>query len=90
MFNSRMHLIADFLGKHPVKGRRVIGFDNLDRNIAMLKEGVLDIIIAQHARGQSREAVRILSDHILKHKQPAVRDTYIHMDILTRLNIENY
>ena len=90
MFNSRIHLIEKYLSENPLTGRRVIGFDNLDRNLAMLDEGLVDIIIAQHTEAQSRDAVQLLSDHILLKKRPAVRDAYMHMDILTRLNTDNY
>lgn len=90
MFNSRIHLISGYLSSNPLEGRRVIGFDNLDRNLAMLGEGLVDIIIAQHTEAQSLNAVRILSDYILMQKRPAIRDAYMHMDILTRLNLDNY
>lgn len=90
MFNSRVHLIAPFLASRPDPLRRVIGFDNLNGNIEMLKSGLADIIISQHTENQSAGAVRLLSDFILMHKSPAIRDNYMHMDILTRLNIENY
>ena len=90
MFNSRVHLIAPFLASHPDPLRRVIGFDNLDANIEMLKSGLVDIIISQHTESQSAGAVAVLSDLVLMHKSPLVRDNYMHMDILTRLNYENY
>lgn len=90
MFNSRIHLIADFLAKHPDLERRVIGFDNLDANVEALRQGSVGVLIAQHTEDQSRQAVSVLADCILMHKVPANRDFYMHMDILTRLNVENY
>ena len=90
MFNSRVHLISRFLRDHRDEGRTVVGFDDLEKNIEMLKDGVLSILIAQHTEKQSRDAVNILSDHIMVHKDPANCDNYVHMDILTALNIENY
>ena len=90
MFNSRVHLLADFLSSHPEPGRRIIGFDSLDKNMEILKDGTIDALIAQHTENQSFRAVVSLADYILVHKSPALRDNYVHMDILTRLNIENY
>lgn len=90
MFNSRIHLIADFLRDNPSPGRRVIGFDNLDRNIEVLREGLVTLLIAHHAELQSHKAVLTLSDYILVGKRPLNRDNYVHMDILSRLNIDNY
>lgn len=90
MFNSRIHLIADYLRRNPSPGRRVIGFDNLDRNIEILRDGLVTLLIAQHTERQSHNAVLTLSDYILVGKKPISRDNYVHMDILTRLNIDNY
>ena len=72
MFNSRIHLITDFLRKHPSEDRRVIGFDNLEKNV------------------EAFQAVTTMADYIVKGKKPVSRDNYAHMDILSRLNIDNY
>ena len=90
MFNSRVHLLARYLVSHPLAGRRVIGFDDLEKNMDMLKAGLVDILIAQHTENLSRLAVSTLTDFLLMHKEPARRDNYMHMDILTRFNEENY
>lgn len=89
-FNSRIHLINDFLATHPCKGRRVIGFDNLDRNIEALKEGNVTLLITHHTEKQAQSAVSALANQIIVGKKPEKRDNHAHMDILTRLNLENY
>lgn len=90
MLNSRINLISNYLASHPVDGRRVIGFDSIPSNLRMLDRGVVDILIAQHTEVQSRHAVQYLADYLVMKKCPAERDTYMHMDILTRLNQEYY
>lgn len=90
MFNSRIHLVSDYLLSHPLPGRRVIGFDDLDGNMEALKHGAVTLLIAQHSDQQSRKAVNVLSDYILMHKQPSAKDNYMHMDILTKYNMEDY
>lgn len=90
MLNSRIHLASRYLAKHREEGSRVIGFDNLSRNLDMLEEGLADVLIAQHTDVQSRHAVQYMADYLVMHKRPAERDTYMHMDILTRMNQENY
>lgn len=90
MFNSRIHLISEFLAGNKPEGAVVIGFDALEKNLAMLRDGHLNILIAQHTEKQSRDAVLILSDYIMMHKTPSRRDNFVHMDILTSLNVENY
>ena len=90
MFNSRVHLLARYLADHPVEGRRTIGFDDLENNMQMLRSGELSILISQRTENQSRSAVVALADYILLKKKPAKRDNYMHMDILTRYNQDNY
>lgn len=90
MFNSRIHLIAEYLKEHPEDGRRVIGFDNLDKNVVAVREGIVDVLISEHIEDQTRQAVMTLSDYILMYKNPSSKDNYMHMDILTDMNLENY
>ncbi|MCR5549217.1 MAG: substrate-binding domain-containing protein [Bacteroidales bacterium] len=90
MMSSRIHLIGKYLADHPIEGGRVIGFDNLEKNIALLQEGLINILITQRTENQSRYAVISLADRLLIGRLPARRDNYMHMDILTRYNQENY
>ncbi len=90
MFNSRIHLIADWLKAHPVKGRRVIGFDNMEKNLEAVRSDIVSILIAEHVEDQTFKAVHALSDYILMHKSIPMRDNYMHMDILTKYNLEHY
>lgn len=90
MFNSRVHLICDYLKKNPVKNRTVIGFDNLAKNIQALKDGVINGLICQHTEMQSYNAVTTLADYLIMKKRPERKDNYMHMDILTMLNADNY
>lgn len=90
MFNSRIHLIVPFLERHPFPGRRVIGFDNLKANIEALENGTVTMLIAQHPEKQVQEAVHILSDFLVFKRKPEKPDNHMHMDILTRYNIEDY
>ena len=90
MFNSRIHLIVPWLEAHPRPGRRVVGFDNLAANIAALRRGTVSALIAHHPDEQVRLAINALADILLLKKAPARRDNFMHMDILTRYNVEYY
>ena len=90
MFNSRIHLAAPYLAAHPVDGRRVVGFDDLEPNMRALSSGSVTLLIAQHTELQSMNAVSTLVDCIIMHKTPSCRDNYMHMDILTAYNQDNY
>lgn len=89
-FNSRLYLIAQSLAEHPTPGRMVIGFDALEQNLDMLREGLAGVIIAQHIDVQATKAVEILSDYILTLKMPENKNNYTHIDILTKYNIDHY
>lgn len=90
MFNSRIHLIVPWLEAHPRPGRRVVGFDNLAANLAALRRGTVSALIAQHPDEQARMAIESLADLLLLKKEPVRRDNFMHMDILTRYNVEYY
>lgn len=88
MFNSRIYLVAPFIEKNYVEGLRVVGFDNLDANVAALKKGCVTMLIAQHPDQQVAQAIQTLSEFITLKKRPARRDNLVHMDILTRYNAD--
>ena len=88
MFNSRIYLVAPFIEKNYVEGLRVVGFDNLDANVAALKKGCVTMLIAQHPDQQVAQAIHTLSEFITLKKRPARRDNLVHMDILTRYNAD--
>lgn len=90
MFNSRIHLLAPWLDGHPVRGRRVVGFDNLDANMHALSRGTVSVLICQHPDVQVSMAVQALAEFIVLGKHPVRRDNFMHMDILTRYNVESY
>lgn len=90
MFNSRIHLVKDYLESHPDPERRVIGFDHLRKNIEMLNNGSVDKLISQQSMLWGRLAANNLTNFILKQNVHERTDNYVHMDILSKLNIDNY
>ncbi len=90
MFNSRIHLLVPFLEKYPDPERRVVAFDNLNANMAALRHGTISVLIGQHPEKQVFNAIQTMSDFILLGRRPQRTDNYMHMDILTPFNLENY
>lgn len=92
MFNSRIHLISGFLKALEREGRlpRAVGFDNLDANMEALRGGLVKYLITQHTDEQTRLAITSLVEYLVMKKEPAKRDNYMHMDILSRNNVEHY
>ena len=90
VFSSRIHLISEFLEGYPRKGGMVVGFDALESNLSMLRNGTADTIIGEKIDTMSMEAVKIMTTFLVFYKKPEKRDNYMHMDILTALNLDNY
>ena len=90
MFNSRVHLLVPYLESHPDPARRVVGFDNLKANMDALRKGIVSVLIAQRPDEQVSLSIRTLADYALRNKRPLKKDHFMHMDILTRYNVEDY
>ena len=90
MFNSRVHLVADYIRRRQLKDCRVVGFDVLEKNLISLRDSSIQLLIAQHTDSQTVAAVNALVDHILLGKPVARKDNYTQMDILNRYNCDYY
>ena len=90
MFNSRVHLVADYIRRRGLKDCRVVGFDVLDKNLAFLRSGQVQVLIAQHTDTQTIAAVNAMVDYLLLGKYPLKRDNYTQMDILNIYNCDYY
>lgn len=90
MFNSRVYMLGDYLLKHSDPARRVVAFDDLDGNFDLLRKGGVTVLICQRTEDQAVQSVTALATSVIMHSLPSVRDNYVHMEILTRYNIDNY
>ena len=90
MFNSRVHLVADWLRRRGLTGCRVVGFDVLEKNVALMKEGYVQCLIAQHTDRQTVAAVNAMVDFLILGKPVARKDNYTQMDILNIYNCDYY
>ena len=90
MANSRIHLIADYLRRNPQEDRHVVGFDDLEKNIEALNEGLVEYLVTRHIPMQSYYTISHLASAIIGSKTPEKRDNLMHMDILHRLNSKHY
>lgn len=90
MFNSRIHLVADYLRTRDISGCRVVGFDVLEKNLAALRDGHVQLLIAQHSDSQAAAAISSMTEWLLIGKPLARKDNYTQMDILNRYNCDYY
>ena len=90
MPNSRIHLMSEYLRRNPVEDRHVVGFDDLDKNIEALNEGLVEYLVTRHIPMQSYYTISNLASAVISGKVPEKRDNLMHMDILHRLNSKHY
>ena len=90
MPNSRIHLMSEYLRSNPVEDRHVVGFDDLDKNIEALNEGLVEYLVTRHIPMQSYYTISRLASAVISGKVPEKRDNLMHMDILHRLNSKHY
>ncbi len=90
MFNSRIHIVADYLQERGLSDCRVVGFDALEKNIAAIRKGTVHVLIAQHTDRQTADAVKTMADFLIFGAAVPVKDNYTQMDILTRYNCDYY
>lgn len=89
-FNSRAHLISDWMEIKGITGKELIGFDVLPSNVRALKKGKITTLIAERTTNSAYEATQALIDYLVLRKKPAKRDSYSSIDILTQYNIDYY
>ena len=90
MTNSRTWLIDEFLTKNPDPQRIVVGFDDLERNLASLRKGNIEYLVTRHIPQQSSKLMTEFAECIIKGTSPSRRNNYVHMDILHKRNLDDY
>ena len=90
MTNSRIYLLRDYLLKHPSKDRVVIGFDDLEKNLACLRDGIVSALVTRHIPVQAYNALTSFAECIIRNRRPEHKNHFVHMDILTQMNLDNY
>ena len=68
---------------------KIIGYDLIPINIALLKEGKIDFLICQKPEMQAFQAINLLFDHLVK-KDKIKKENFTSIDLITRENINFY
>ena len=89
IFNSRVHLPADYFTKYPREDFFLIGYDAIEANVDFLRNGIVSHLIAQRPEVQGYNSIKALFYHlILNHG--ATKMNYMPIDILVKENIDYY
>ena len=90
-FNSSIHTIANFLKNEMPDHKHVtlLGYDAIDANVACIKDGSVDFLIAQHPMRQGLNCLRTMINACVLHLQQN-KYHYMAIELLTRENIDFY
>lgn len=85
-FCSRAYILGEYFQRHGLKSYHLFGYDMVEKNIACLKDGTIDFLIAQHPHKQGYNCIKSLFNHIVL-KKNVQRENYMPLELLTA---ENY
>lgn len=86
--NSETHRVAKALGETS-HGKHIIGYDCVEENLRLLKEGKIDFIISQNIQELGYKGINSLFRHIVL-KEPCTSDVQIPIDIVIAENCSYY
>lgn len=88
-FNSTCHVLANYLKVRDKKLTYLVGYDLIEKNKVLLKEGYIDLLIGQRPELQGYRALKVLTDKLLLNLQ-AEKINYMPIDLLIKENIDYY
>lgn len=92
VFNSRIYEFAKLIlscKKSLHDKLKLVGYDAIDKNMEMLKNGTISYIVSQRPEIQGYDSIKALSNYFLFSKSPA-KVNYMPIDILIKENMEYY
>lgn len=84
---SKSYKIAEYVSSSGHRWVNVIGYDLLERNVSLLKEGKISFLIGQRPEEQTYRAVKKLFDFLSLKKVPEKME-YLPVDIVTSENVD--
>ena len=88
-FNSKAHIVGEFLLKSNRRNIQIMGYDMVPKNEACVRQGSISFLIAQHAYMQGYASVDALFNAIVLKKEVNPVN-YMPIELLTKENVEFY
>lgn len=88
-FNSKAHLVGDFLLRTNRRNIQIMGYDMVDKNATCIREGSISFLIAQHAYMQGYACIDTLFQAIVLKKKVAPVN-YMPIELLIKENVDFY
>ena len=88
-FNSKAHLVGDFLLKSNRRNVQIMGYDMVEKNAECVRQGSISFLIAQYAYMQGYACIETLFRAIVLKKEVEPVN-YMPIELLSRENIDYY
>ena len=88
-FNSKAHIVGEFLQKTNRRNIQIMGYDMVPKNEECVRNGSISFLIAQHAYQQGYASVDALFNAIVM-KREVNPVNYMPIEILTKENVDFY
>lgn len=88
-FNSKAHLVGEFLQRTNRRSVQVMGYDMVGKNASCLRNGSISFLIAQHGYMQGYNCVYALVRAVVMKKEVNPVN-YMPIELLTRENVDFY
>jgi LacI family transcriptional regulator len=88
-FNSKAHLVGEFLLRTNRRNVQIMGYDMVPKNAECVRQGSISFLIAQHGYMQGYGCLETLFNAIVLKKE-VTPVNYMPIELLTKENIEFY
>jgi len=89
IFNSTCHKFVDYMKVKNLQKLTIVGYDVIEKNAEMLKEGQITALIAQRPQTQGYEGIKTMCNYLIFDKVPS-KENYMPIDILIQENVSYY
>ena len=86
---SKTYLLGSFLKKAGNRSVKLAGFDLVSRNIQLMQEGYIDILINQNPGRQAARSLNTLVNFMV-YKEKVKKQRIFPSDIITKVNLASY
>ncbi len=88
--NAATHFAAEYLKWKKIKRKiSLVGYDLIEENVSLLKEGYIDFLISQKAESQGYEGIYALYKHVVL-QEACEKNIMMPIDIITKENLIYY
>jgi LacI family transcriptional regulator len=88
--NASTNQVAAHIESQGLRNKvHIIGYDPIEENVRLMRQGVIDFLISQQSERQGYEGIRALYRHVVL-KMPVESKIMMQLDIVTRENMDYY